>query len=249
MKKRSFLPSIRQTVKLIIKIVIGIMLLSIVLIFLLRWFNPPLSAIIVERKVSSWLTSPALSIKQQWQDWDNISGNIKIAVIASEDQQFPFHYGFDFVAISQALKHNAAQNSLRGASTISQQVAKNVFLWSSRSWLRKGLEAWMTFWIEILWSKQRILEVYLNIVEWGNGIFGIEAASQYYFNRSAKQLTRQQASLLAAILPNPRYWSPVKPSNQTQERARWILQQMNNLGETEYLDNLSENRDYILKKE
>ncbi|OCL23475.1 monofunctional biosynthetic peptidoglycan transglycosylase [Gilliamella sp. wkB171] len=220
--------------KILIKtrnVVIGLMLLSIFLILIMRWIDPIGSMLMVERKIVNW----GITQQREWKDWDAISDNIKIAVIASEDQNFATHWGFDFDAINRALIHNQNAKKIRGASTITQQVAKNIFLWPSRSWLRKAIESWFTIWIELIWSKQRTLEIYLNSVEWGEGIFGIEAASRYYFNVSANQLTPYQASLLAATLPNPRKWSPTNPTNYVQKKAEWIRAQMANLGGKNYL--------------
>ncbi len=226
---------LRKTISIAKKVLIGLMLFSVFLILLMRWVNPWGSMLMVERKIANW------NINQQriWKDWDQISDNIKIAVIAAEDQQFANHWGFDFKAINRALNYNKNNRKIRGASTITQQVAKNIFLWSSRNWIRKGVESWFTVWIELIWSKQRTLEIYLNSVEWGEGIFGIEAASRHYFGVSAKQLTKEQASLLAAILPNPRKWSPVKPNILTQKKAKWILGQMENLDTKTYLKKLN----------
>lgn len=225
---------LRKTISIVKRVLIGLMLFSVLLILLMRWVNPWGSMLMVERKVANW------NITQQriWKDWDQISDNIKIAVIAAEDQQFANHWGFDFKAINRALNYNRNNRKIRGASTITQQVAKNIFLWSSRNWIRKGVESWFTVWIELIWSKQRTLEIYLNSVEWGEGIFGIEAASRHYFGVSAKQLTKEQASLLAAILPNPRKWSPVNPNILTQKKAKWILGQMENLDNRKYLKKL-----------
>ncbi|MCX8586767.1 MULTISPECIES: monofunctional biosynthetic peptidoglycan transglycosylase [unclassified Gilliamella] len=226
---------LRKTISIAKKVLIGLMLFSVFLILLMRWVNPWGSMLMVERKIANW------NINQQriWKDWDQISDNIKIAVIAAEDQQFANHWGFDFKAINRALNYNKNNRKIRGASTITQQVAKNIFLWSSRNWIRKGVESWFTVWIELIWSKQRTLEIYLNSVEWGEGIFGIEAASRHYFGVSAKQLTKEQASLLAAILPNPRKWSPVNPNILTQKKAKWILGQMENLDTKKYLKKLN----------
>ncbi|MCX8656253.1 monofunctional biosynthetic peptidoglycan transglycosylase [Gilliamella sp. B2894] len=217
------------------KLIILFMLLSVSLVLLMRWIDPFSSMLMVERKFSD----KKIIQQRTWKDWDHISDNIKIAVIAAEDQNFANHWGFDFKAIERALKHNQNNKKIRGASTITQQVAKNIFLWSSRSWIRKSIESWFTLEIELLWSKKRTLEIYLNSVEWGNGIFGIEAASQYYFHVSAKQLTPYQASLLAAILPNPRKWNPAKPNHYIQKKAQWIRNQMNNLGGNNYLKQLN----------
>src|SRR5699024_3980771 len=183
-----------------------------------------------EQQISAKLTGQPYRSQRTWLAWSKLPDHLKMAVIAAEDQQFAHHHGFDIAAIRAAFAHNRSASTLRGASTLSQQVAKNTFLWSSRSWLRKALEAWFTLWIELLWSKERILEVYLNSAEWGPGIFGAEAAAQYHFNTSAAYLSNQQAYLLAAVLPNPLQRSASKPSSATQQRARWIGQQVRQLG-------------------
>ncbi len=226
--------TLRKTLSITVKILIGLMLLSVFLVLIMRWINPFGTMLMVERKITHWNTTQ----QRTWKDWDQISDNIKIAVIAAEDQKFADHWGFDFKAINRALIHNQKNKKIRGASTITQQVAKNIFLWPSRSWIRKGIESWFTVWIELIWSKQRTLEIYLNSVEWGEGIFGIEAASRRYFNVSANQLTPYQASLLAATLPNPRKWSPINPDDRIQKRAEWIRGQMSNLGGQNYLKQL-----------
>ncbi len=160
---------------------------------------------------------------------NEISANAKLAVMAGEDQLFPDHNGFDFKSIQKAMKHNQKSKSLRGASTISQQVAKNIFLWQHGGYLRKGLEVYFTFMIETFWSKKRILEMYLNEAEMGEGIFGVEAASEYYFHKPAKNLSRKQAALIAACLPNPKGYT-IKPlSAHVASRYPWILRQMNHL--------------------
>ena len=209
--------------------------LSVLLVLLLRWLNPPVSALMLERQFGE----ENYSSQRTWVPWQSLPNNLKMAVIAGEDQQFSEHYGFDLAAIRAALSYNQSSSSIRGASTISQQVAKNTFLWSSRSWPRKALEAWFTLWIEVLWSKERILEVYLNSAEWGPGIFGAEAAAQYHFNTTADKLSNQQAYLLAAILPSPLLRSASQPSAATAQRARWIAQQVRQLGSTQYLNKLS----------
>ena len=208
--------------------------LSILLVVVLRWVNPPFTTLMLERQLSE----ENYSSQRTWVSWQSLPNNLKMAVIAAEDQQFPNHYGFDLAAIRAALSHNQSGDSIRGASTISQQVAKNTFLWSSRSWPRKALEAWFTLWIELLWSKERILEVYLNSAEWGPGIFGAEAAAQYHFNTTATNLSDQQAYLLAAILPSPLLRSASQPSTATAQRARWIAQQVRQLGSAQYLNKL-----------
>ena len=171
-----------------------------------------------------------VKLKKDWVSLDEISPHLQLAVVCSEDQNFLNHRGFDFDAIEKAMEHNKGHKRKRGASTISQQTAKNVFLTSGRNWLRKGFEVYFTFLIETFWSKERTMQVYLNVIEFGDGIYGAEAASQQFFHISAKKLTRQQAALLAAVLPNPRKFSAKSPSNYIRKRQSWIIGQMNNGG-------------------
>jgi monofunctional biosynthetic peptidoglycan transglycosylase len=229
---------VRRLLKLLLWLIIG----SALLVLLLRWVPPPGTALMVERKIESWVDSKPIDLQRSWRPWGELPDHLKMAVIAAEDQKFAEHWGFDVAAIQAALEHNQQGGSLRGASTLSQQVAKNLFLWSGRSWLRKGLEVWFTGLIELLWPKQRILEVYLNSVEWGDGVFGAEAAAQYHFKVGAPYLSRQQASLLAAVLPNPRVWSASRPSAQVNRRAAWIRQQMWQLGGSHYLNRIQPQR-------
>jgi monofunctional biosynthetic peptidoglycan transglycosylase len=161
-----------------------------------------------------------------------------LAVVATEDQRFPYHRGFDFKSISDALEEHRKGRRLRGASTITQQVAKNLFLWSGRSYVRKGLEAYFTILLELLWSKRRILEVYLNIVEFGNGTHGVHAAAKNFLGKKPSQLTRWDAALLAAVLPNPRILKVRNPSPFVRQRQHWIVQQMGQLGGVGYLRDL-----------
>ncbi len=229
---------VRRLLKLLLWLIIG----SALLVLVLRWVPPPGTALMVERKIESWVDSQPIDLQRSWRPWRELPDHLKMAVIAAEDQKFAEHWGFDVAAIQSALEHNQQGGSLRGASTLSQQVAKNLFLWSGRSWLRKGLEVWFTGLIELLWPKQRILEVYLNSVEWGDGIFGAEAAAQHHFKVGAPYLSRQQASLLAAVLPNPRAWSASRPSAQVSRRAAWIRQQMLQLGGSHYLNRMQPQR-------
>jgi len=215
---------------------------SVVLVLIFRFVPPPFTALMVERKVESWFDGQAIDLQRDWEPWEKISDDLKVAVIAGEDQKFAEHWGFDIDAIQAALVHNERGGSIRGASTLSQQVSKNLFLWSGRSYLRKGLEAWFTALIEALWSKQRILEVYVNSVEWDDGVFGAQAAAQHHFHVNASQLSMQQASYLAAVLPNPREWSASSPSSYVSRRAGWIRQQMRQLGGDEYLVGLNHSR-------
>jgi monofunctional glycosyltransferase len=211
---------------------------SMVLVLVLRWIPPPGSALMLERKLESWVNGQPIDLQRTWRPWPLLPDNLKVAVIAAEDQKFAEHWGFDVDAIRAALAHNERGGSLRGASTLSQQVAKNLFLWSGRSWPRKGLEVWFTGLIELFWSKQRILEVYLKTVEWGDGVFGAQAAARQHFAIDASYLSNQQAALLAAVLPNPREWSPKRPSNYVSQRASWIRRQSGQLGGSHYLDRL-----------
>ncbi|MCC7094343.1 MAG: monofunctional biosynthetic peptidoglycan transglycosylase, partial [Ignavibacteriaceae bacterium] len=174
----------------------------------------------------------------QWFSYDEISKQMSLAVIAAEDQNFPNHFGFDFEQIEKAIEQSNRGKRLRGASTITQQVAKNLFLWEGRSFIRKGLEAYFAVLIELLWSKERILEVYLNIIETGDMIFGVGAASQIYFKKLPSKLTRSQAALIAATIPNPVRFSVRRPSGYILRRQNWILGQMSSLGGVEYIRNL-----------
>lgn len=176
--------------------------------------------------------------RYEWVPFERISANAAVAVIASEDQTFAEHFGFDLEMIRKAVDHNAKGRRIRGASTITQQVAKNLFLWSGRSYLRKGLEAWFTVWIEVLWPKSRILEVYLNIAEFGRGTYGVEAASRRFFDKPAKRLTRGEAARLAAVLPSPRRLRADRPSPYLQRRTATIEAQMRAIGGTSYLKQL-----------
>jgi monofunctional biosynthetic peptidoglycan transglycosylase len=214
----------------------SLLLLSILPILLLRWVDPITSSFMLQYQ---WTGSADQVLNYQWRDWDQLSPQLKIAVVASEDQSFPEHYGFDFKSIINALKQRQQGLSTRGASTISQQVVKNMLLWPGQSWPRKGFEAWLTLVLETVCSKQRILEIYLNIAQWGVNQFGAQAASQYYFAKNAIQLNRFEAALLAAVLPNPVRFSVESPSQYTRDRQRWILRQIKGLGGPGYLSDMS----------
>ena len=190
-------------------------------IILLKWVDPPVTM----TQLMSWIGGHGL--KRDYVGRHSISPYARLAVISSEDQLFPDHHGFDWKSIKKAMDYNKRKpGRTRGASTISQQVAKNVFLWQGRSWIRKGLEVYFTFMIELIWGKKRILDVYLNVIEMGEGIFGIEMAAEKYFAKPAKSLTRQEAAMIAACLPNPRRFK-VKPlSDYVANRSRWVMQQM-----------------------
>ncbi len=203
-------------------------ILSLVLIF--AWLPVPYTGVMFERQLSAWFAADFVYSEQhQWVAIEQISKHMLQAVVAAEDQKFLQHPGFDLTAIEKALAFNARNKKVRGASTISQQTAKNVFLWTGRSWLRKGLESGLTVLIEGAWGKERILEVYLNSIEFGEGVFGVEAAAQRYFKTSAAKLTKSQAALLAAVLPNPHRLLVKAPSNYVRTRQQWIIRQMNQL--------------------
>lgn len=211
--------------------VLAILLLAPALLVLsMRWIDPPSSAFILKRQYDLWVSGSSERVRQQWVDSAHIAPSLKLAAIAAEDQRFPEHWGFDLHAIASAVQERANNGRVRGASTISQQVAKNLFLWSGRSWLRKGLETYFALLIELCWSKQRILEVYLNIAQFGPSVFGAEAASWMYFNQSADRLSAHQAARLAAVLPNPNLWKVHAPSAYIHGRVFWIEGQMAQLG-------------------
>ena len=209
---------------------------SIFFVVLYRFVNPPVTPLMLIRLVQQKINGESLRLKKEWKSLDEISSQLQLAVVASEDNRFIEHSGFDLKAIKKARDYNDNKKGkkIRGASTISQQTAKNVFLWPDRSWIRKGIEVYFTFLIETVWGKKRIMEVYLNVIEMGDGIYGAEAASQKYFHKHAVSLTRDQAALIAAILPNPRKWDPSRPSAYLLNREQWILWNMANIGKVEY---------------
>jgi monofunctional biosynthetic peptidoglycan transglycosylase len=194
-----------------------------------RFVDPPASTFMLRDGLARLLAGKGW-IAHEWVDYERIAPSMRLAVVAAEDQRFPEHDGFDFVAIEKAVAHNKKSERKRGASTISQQVAKNLFLWPQRSWMRKGLEVYFTVALETLWPKRRILEVYLNVAELGDGVYGVGAASRKFFGRDASRLTSSQAALLAAVLPSPRRMRVNAPGPYTQRRARWIEAQMRQLG-------------------
>lgn len=196
----------------------------------------PFSAVMVERQVSAWLTGDfGYVAHSDWVSMDEIASPMALAVMAAEDQKFPEHWGFDVDAIQSVLDRDKEGGKMRGASTLSQQTAKNLFLWDGRNWIRKGLEAGLTVGIETVWTKRRILTVYLNIVEFGDGVFGVEQAAQHFFHKPASKLTASQAALLAAVLPNPHLFKVNAPSAYVMRRQQWILRQMSQLGGESFL--------------
>lgn len=216
-------PWVKNWLQRLRQLAITLFVLHLVYLVVLRWVDPPITI----TQLNNWMSGYGL--KRDYIDFDKMSPNIRLAVMASEDQLFPDHNGFDLKSIKKALERNKKSKRIRGASTISQQVAKNVFLWQGRSWFRKGLEVYFTFMIELLWPKERILEMYLNVAEMGKGIFGIEAAARTYFKKPASKLTRAEAARIAACLPNPKKYKAEPASPYVARRTSWILNQMNNL--------------------
>ncbi len=205
-------------------------------IILYKYVNPPVTPLMIIRLVEQGFNGQTLRLKNDWVSMSDMSPNLPLAVVASEDNLFMEHSGFDFESIEKAREFNKQKHGkkVRGASTISQQTAKNVFLWPQRSWLRKGLEAYFTVLIEFVWGKKRILEVYLNVIETGKGVYGVEDASQLNFGKPASKLYRGEAALIAAVLPNPLKWSPSSPTPYIIGRQQWILWNMNNIGKLSY---------------
>ena len=217
--------------------VIGIVALWLAGILIFAFLPVPFSMVMIERQLGAWLTGDFSYVAHSdWVPMDEISPYMALAVMAAEDQKFPEHWGFDVGAIESALSHNQRnQNRIRGASTLSQQTAKNLFLWDGRSWVRKGLEVGLTAGIELIWTKRRILTVYLNIAEFGEGIFGVEAAARHFFNKPASKLSASEAALLAAVLPNPLRFKVDAPSGYVISRQQWILRQMRQLGGKDFI--------------
>ena len=216
--------------RFVLRLLALVLILSIGSVLLLRWVDPPTTAFIIRERLSAGDPGKPRSVQYRWVDWQQISPHIKVAVIAAEDQTFPDHNGFDLKSINDALEARENGRRVRGASTLSQQVAKNLFLWPGQSWIRKGLEAYFTVLIETLWPKQRILEVYVNIAEFGSGVFGVGAASEVYFKKPAARLNTSDAALLAAVLPSPKRMKVRSPSRYVLSRQQWILRQMRGLG-------------------
>lgn len=230
MKEHSFLKKLWKWTK---RFFLFLFFFQLFCLVLFKWVNPPITM----TQLASFIGGDGL--KRDYVAWNKISYNAKLAVIASEDQLFPDHSGFDWRNIKKAMAYNKKKpNRIRGASTISQQVAKNVFLWQGRGWIRKGLETYFTFMIELIWGKKRILEVYLNVIEMGKGIYGTEAAAQSYFNKPATKLTRTEAAMIASCLPNPKRYTVRPVSGYVAGRRNWVLHQMNNLESDEDLQNI-----------
>ena len=225
---------IKRFFKFLFKLFLWFIILSVAWVVIHKWIPVYVTPLMVIRYFEE-------DSKKTWQhEWvpiDEISKNLQLAVICSEDQNFLKHNGFDLKAIEKAYDHNKKGKRIKGGSTISQQTAKNVFLWPHRNWFRKGLEAYFTFLIELIWSKERIMEVYLNSIEMGKGVYGAQAASNYWFKKTANQLSKQEAAAIAAILPNPRTYKASPASNYIQNRKSWIIRQMGYYGYVDYRKN------------
>ncbi|MBK0380615.1 monofunctional biosynthetic peptidoglycan transglycosylase [Mucilaginibacter segetis] len=234
-KKGIFRNSIVKLILRVLKLAaIAFVAASLFGVILYRFVNPPFTWLMIQRGFERKADGKTWKIDKTWVDFDDIADPMKRAAVAAEDQTFLENHGFDFNAIEKAIKKNQKSKKLIGGSTISQQTAKNVFLWPGRNIIRKGFEAYFTMLIEVFWSKKRIMEVYLNEIEMGDGIYGIEAASQAYFHKPASQLTSRQAAAIAVIFPNPRKWSATKPTRYLRRRQSLILKNMRRLGPLEF---------------
>jgi monofunctional biosynthetic peptidoglycan transglycosylase len=225
---------VKKVFRFLLKIIIWFFVISIGLVVLFKWVPIPITPLMVIRTIQQSTNGEEVVWKHNWVSIDNISKNLQLAVICTEDQNFLNHHGFDMDAIEKAIEYNKKGKRTRGASTISQQTAKNVFLWPHRSWFRKGLETYFTFLIELIWSKERIIEVYLNSIEMGKGVYGAEAAAQHWFKRPAASLRQQEAAAIAAILPNPLRYRANPATNYIQSRKNWITRQMRFFGPLNY---------------
>jgi monofunctional biosynthetic peptidoglycan transglycosylase len=225
---------IKKAFRIIGKIALWFFVISIVSVFIFKWVPIPSTPLMVTRAIDNKLDGNDMICSHDWVPLEEISTNLQKAVIASEDANFLTHHGFDFKAIQKAMESNEKGKKLKGGSTISQQTAKNVFLWQGRSYLRKGSEAYFTVLIELIWGKERIMEVYLNSIEMGNGVYGAEAASKYWYRKSAINLTKNEAAGIAAILPNPRKFTATNSSSYINRRKGRIVKHMNYVGKLEY---------------
>lgn len=227
---------LKKVLRILLKSFLWFLGLSILTVIIYRFVPPPITPLMIQRVWEQKMEGKEITLKKEWLSLDEISSNLPLAVITAEDQKFEEHFGFDLQAIEKAQKYNERHKGKRtkGASTISQQTAKNVFLFPVRSWIRKGFEVYFTFLIEIFWSKERIMQMYLNVIEMGPGIYGAEAASHYYFNKPAKQLSKSEAAAVAAILPNPLKWSASKPTPYISRKKAWIVRHMRTIDLKEF---------------
>lgn len=221
---------LRKILSIIWKIILGFVILSVLSVIIFRWVAVPITPLMVMRCIEQKSEGKPMKMKHEWVNLEQISPKLQLAVVCSEDQNYLKHFGFDWGAIEKAMKENEQGKRVRGASTITQQTAKNVFLWPGRSYIRKGFEVWFTVLVEIFWSKERIMEVYLNSIEMGNGVYGAEAAAQHWYKKKALKLTKDESAGIAAVLPNPLKFSANPPTNYIIKRKTWIKQQMNYWG-------------------
>lgn len=227
-------PLLKKITSILSRILIWFLSVSILWVLAYRFINPPITLLMIERNIERKADGKTFKTDKKWMRFENISDNMKRAAVSAEDQLFLKHMGFDIKAIEKAYESNEKGKKVKGGSTISQQTAKNVFLWPGRSWIRKGFEAYFTLLIEMLWSKERILEVYLNVIEMGDGIYGAEAASQAYYGKSCSSLSRAEAALIAACFPNPLRWTPAHPTRYIQHRQYLIMRNMRRLGPLDF---------------
>jgi len=233
-RKKKFKGKLARLLRLARKIILFFFAFTFVWVIAYRFINPPITWLMIQRGIEHKVEGKDWKLEKKWRSFDELSGNLKRAAIGGEDSKFLQHWGFDIEGIEYAWKRNQKSNRVRGGSTISQQTAKNVFLWPGRSWIRKGFETYFTVLIEIFWSKKRILEVYLNVIETGDGIYGAEEASLIYYRKSAASLNRGEAALLIAVLPNPLRWSPARPNGYIYHRQQLILYNMQLLGRLDF---------------
>jgi monofunctional biosynthetic peptidoglycan transglycosylase len=218
---------------------LSLMLLSVLQVLVLRFVDPPFSMFMLTRQLQAWGGGEdGFHLAYEWRDLDRIAPSLPVSLVAAEDQNFANHDGFDFQAIEKARANNARGRKVRGASTISQQLAKNLFLWSGRSWVRKGIEAWYTMLIEAFWPKRRILEVYANVAEFGDGVYGAQAAARRFWGKDAASLAPSESARLAAVLPSPKRYSAARPGPYVQRRAAWIQRNVQRIGGNGYVRTL-----------
>jgi monofunctional biosynthetic peptidoglycan transglycosylase len=225
---------LKKVTSVISRVLIWFLMVSVLWVLAYRFINPPMTLLMIGRNIERKSEGKTFKTDKTWVKLEDISDNMKRAAVSAEDQKFLTHMGFDIKAIERAYASNSKGKKVKGGSTISQQTAKNVFLWPGRSYIRKGFEAYFTLLIEMLWSKERILEVYLNVIEMGDGIYGAEAASQYYFNKPCKTLSKSQAALIAACFPNPLRWTPAHPTRYIRHKQYMIMHIMRRLGPLDF---------------
>ncbi|NQX43630.1 monofunctional biosynthetic peptidoglycan transglycosylase [Pedobacter steynii] len=227
-------PLLKKITGILTKVFLWFLMVTVLWVLFYRFVNPPITLLMIQRNIERSSEDKPSKMEKKWVDFDDMSDNMKRAAVSAEDQLFLKHIGFDVKAIEKAFETNKKGKKIKGGSTISQQTAKNVFLWPGRSWIRKGFEAYFTLLIEIFWSKERILEVYLNVIEMGDGIYGAEAASQAYYGKSCTKLSRAQAALIASCFPNPRRWSPKNATPYIRHRQYLIMKNMRRLGPLDF---------------